>query len=102
MRKVLASLAALALVACAQQPSPSAPPNPGAPQTIDQANAQDACGASAFAHLVGAPASAIDRTRLPQQTRILAPDTPVTDDFHPQRLNILVGADGTVTSLACY
>lgn len=95
MRKMLASLTVLALAACAQTTAP-------APQSADEATAQDICGASAFTYLVGAPASGIDQTTLPELVRIITPETMVTEDFRPERLNIIVGADGIVGSLACY
>lgn len=101
MRKVLALLTVLALAACAQTTAP-APAEPTAPQSAEEATAQDICGASAFAYLVGAPASAIDHTTLPELVRIITPETMVTEDFRPERLNIMVGTDGNVGSLACY
>lgn len=102
MRKVLACLAVLALAACAQTTAPAPDGAPPAPQSADEATAQDICGASAFTYLVGAPASGIDQTTLPELVRIITPETMATEDFRPERLNIIVGADGIVGSLACY
>jgi hypothetical protein len=62
----------------------------------------DTCGMAQFAHLVGAPADQIDRATLPAGARVITPDTMVTQDFRAERLNIMVGVDGVVGSLACY
>ncbi|MEQ1618582.1 MAG: I78 family peptidase inhibitor [Terricaulis sp.] len=72
------------------------------PQTAEEATRRDACGASGFAHLLGTPASAIDRASLPAQTRIISPGMMVTQDFSPQRLNIHVAPDGKVAALDCF
>lgn len=72
------------------------------PQTAEEATAQDACGASRFQHLIGTLASEIDQAALPAGTRVLTPDAIVTQDFRPDRLNIMSGTDGRVSSLSCY
>lgn len=74
----------------------------GQPQNPDESTNQDSCGASRFAHLIGAEADAIDQAALPPRTRIITPDMMVTQDFSPQRLNIMVGTDGVVGSLRCF
>jgi hypothetical protein len=95
---IRAALAALALsaAACAQTP-PASPP-----QTAEGATGQDTCGAARFASLVGTSADGIDRATLPARTRIITPDMMVTQDFSPERLNIIVGTDGRVGSLRCF
>lgn len=105
MRSLLLSLVMLA--ACAPPQVPPAenngPSTPAAsPQDAEEATAEDTCGAARFQHLIGALASAIDRAALPAGTRIVAPDSIVTQDFSPQRLNIITGTDGRVSSLACF
>lgn len=103
-------IALFALAACAQETTvpaePTTPPAAEAPVAMPQnqaeATAQDTCGAAAFQNLVGTAASAIDHATLPPGTRVITPDMMVTQDFSPQRLNIMVGTDGKVGSLACY
>jgi hypothetical protein len=34
--------------------------------------------------------------------RVVQPDTIVTDDFRPDRLNVIADADGVITGLECY
>lgn len=92
MRTVLPMLFPLALLAACATSSPLAPP-PAA--NAEQATRADACGASGFRHLIGTPADQIDRG-------IITPDTMVTQDFSPERLNIMVGTDGQVGSLSCF
>jgi Peptidase inhibitor I78 family len=73
-----------------------------APQSAEEATRRDTCGASRFQALVGTEAERLDRASLPAHTRVLTPDMMVTQDFSPSRLNIMVGTDGKIGSLACY
>jgi hypothetical protein len=75
---------------------------PSSPTTAEQATAQDTCGIARFRHLIGTPASAIDRSTLPPRTRIITPDSMVTQDFSASRLNIMTGTDGLVSSMRCF
>ena len=106
MRAALIALAAAAMLAgCSTLDQPETPPPPasaGAPQTAEEATQEDTCGMAAFRHLIGTPASAIDRASLPPRTRIITPDSMVTQDFAPGRLNIFTGTDGKVSSLRCF
>lgn len=95
MRSVLAGAAVMLMAACAT--APAAPP-----QSADEGTQQDTCGAARFAHYVGHPADHIDRAALPARTRVITPDMMVTQDFSPERLNIMVGTDGRVGSLRCF
>ncbi|MBM2575451.1 hypothetical protein JQC91_03965 [Jannaschia sp. Os4] len=62
--------------------------------------ADDPCGAVAYAGLVGSPLAAVT---LPAglNDRVVGPDTAVTMDLDPTRLNIEVDASGTITGLSC-
>lgn len=62
--------------------------------------AEDACGAAGYQGLVGQPLAAIT---LPADldARIIEPDTAVTLDYQPTRLNIYVGEDGLVDRVSC-
>ena len=110
MRKFLVTAACLAaLAACGQTTATTTVEAPTtevaattAPMTAADATAQDTCGAAAFQALVGTTASAIDLTTLPAGARVITPDMMVTQDFRAERLNIIVGTDGKVGSLACY
>jgi hypothetical protein len=106
MRALFMTLAVFAAGACTQPTPPEdAPPETPAatgPQTAEEATAQDACGASRYQNLIGTPASAIDQSTLPAGARVITPDTMVTQDFRPERLNIITGTDGRVSSLRCF
>ncbi len=82
-------LAALALLAACQPEPPVASPAGG-----------DGCGASRLAGLVG---QRLDAVRLPEgpEARIIGPDTIVTMDFRPDRLNVSVTEDGTIDRVYC-
>lgn len=102
---IRASLLALSLVMAACAPPASEPPAvppaaeaPG-PQTRDEATAQDTCGAGAYRDRVGTNVSEMD---VQPGARVVGPDTMVTEDFRPDRLNILVDAQGVITGFGCY
>lgn len=82
----------LLLAACAARDD-SEPP-------ATDAAAEDLCGASGYASLIGANIAAVT---LPVSLnhRVIYPDTAVTRDYRRERLNIDVTADGTVTGLRC-
>jgi hypothetical protein len=76
------------------------PAAPG-PQTREQATAQDTCGAAAYRSMIGTPIAAASFPSTPD-IRVIMPDTPVTMDFRAERLNVIVDASGSITSLECY
>ena len=99
---------ATALAACGQNTAPTTTETPiaettvAAPTNAAEATTQDTCGAAAHQALIGTPASAIDVATFPSGTRIVTPETMVTQDFRAERLNITTDADGNVASLNCY
>lgn len=106
MRMTLMSAAAtFALVACtppAETPAPTpepAAPVVAAPTNAEEATAQDTCGASQYAAMVGAQIAA---ATFPEGVRTIAPDSVVTQDFRADRLNVLVDASGVITGFQCY
>jgi PBP1b-binding outer membrane lipoprotein LpoB len=92
-----ASIVTFALLAAACAGQPATPPD-----NANDATAQDTCGMARFQHLIGTDASAIDQSTLPPRTRIITPDSMVTQDFSAERLNIFTGTDGKVSSLRCF
>lgn len=109
MRKLIITACLLALTACGQTTTPAATTETpvaeaplAAPTNAAEATAADSCGAAAHHALIGTPASAIDLATYPSGTRIITPETMVTQDFVPTRLNITTGTDGNVASLNCY
>jgi hypothetical protein len=61
---------------------------------------QDTCSADDYGSLVGQPLAAVT---LPKDlnARIIGPDTVVTMDHRPERLNIEVDGRGTIERLYC-
>lgn len=107
MRVLLMSVALMALAACSETTvntedsvAPIADPA-AAPTTAAEATAQDTCGAAQYSALVGAPLAAAS---FPADSgiRIIQPDSAVTQDFRPDRINVIVDASGTITSIECY
>lgn len=73
-----------------------------APAKPEQDTAADACKAASLQVLVGQPKSVVENMDLPEATRILGPNQPVTMDFRPDRLNIEIGTDGRIKRIGCY
>ncbi len=102
--RVLASAALLALAACA---SP-APTNRDlerlgrdyeAQGTSPLAERGASCGANQHSARIG---TALADWTPPAGARVIRPGTPVTRDFRRERLNVIVDAEGRITSLECY
>lgn len=108
IRALVFAIATLAAAACSQ-PTEEQPQQPTAetpqqqaqtmPQNAAEATAQDTCGARAYAQLVGQNIAAVT---VPEGVRTIAPDTIVTQDFRPDRINIIVDAQGVIQRLECY
>jgi hypothetical protein len=105
MRKFLVTAACLAaLAACGQTTAPTTTETPAttaAPQTAAEATAQDTCGAAQYSALIGSNFAAVSFPA-GANIRIIQPNQPVTQDFSPQRLNVITDANGLITSLECY
>lgn len=107
MRRLLVSLAALGALAACGQTTTTTPvetpvaeaPAPAAPTNAAEATAQDTCGASQYASMVGQNMAAVT---VPAGTRTIGPDTAVTEDFRPDRLNMIVDAQGVIQRFECY
>jgi hypothetical protein len=112
MRGGLAALAAVTVAACATDtPTYRELEGMGAeyerggtsplsmPQTMEEATRRDACGAARLREHIGHPVSGIE---VPHGARVIGPETVVTDDFRPSRLNIITDASGVITALHCY
>lgn len=74
---------------------------PNRPQDTPAKNVKDACGASALQVLVGMRASEIDLKDHKGDVRIIGPDTAVTMDYVPERLNISTDANGAIKRITC-
>lgn len=105
---IRASLIALALAVAACTPGgettkqdDGATTTASAPQTREDATAQDTCGAAQYSALVGTNIAA---ATFPAEAgiRVIRPGDMVTEDFRPDRLNINVDANGVITSLECF
>mgnify|MGYP001809558109 CR=1 FL=1 len=80
-------IAAAALMGCASiAPSPSVPAAP------------DLCRAEEYRGMIGTPIAA---ATFPSGVRTIGPDTIITEDFVPARLNVLVDGGGSITGFRC-
>ena len=70
-----------------------------APENAEDATARNTCGARAYRDKIGT--SVVDM-QVPASARVIAPGTAVTEDFRPNRLNIITDAGGAIIALQCY
>ncbi|QYX56176.1 hypothetical protein K1T73_14070 [Roseovarius sp. SCSIO 43702] len=62
---------------------------------------QDACGASQYADRIGTDHEQYDFTAPDRPLRIIPPDSAVTLDHRPERLNVDIDEDGKITRIWC-
>jgi len=62
---------------------------------------ENACGAAELQGLVGQPASVLRTMKFGLDTRIIRPETVVTMDYRPDRLNIDIDAGERITRVYC-
>ena len=91
INRTILLLLPMALIACVE---PSMPPQGPFPD-------ENACGADQLQDLVGQPATRLQTIRFGVTTRIIRPDTAVTEDYSTGRLNIYIDADEMITSVNC-
>ena len=60
------------------------------------------CDADGSRGLVGQNITALKTMRFGVTVRIIGPDTLITADFSPDRLNIIHDQDGLITDIGCY
>ena len=87
----------MALSACAGP----APARTGGPANPVPPAAEDTCGAADFASLVGQPVSRFNAEARAGPARVIRPGQPVTMDYNPLRLNVLLDADDRIVGLSC-
>lgn len=98
-----AVLAALMLAGCAAQETPA--PQAGLDPLLnpdDFTVAGNACGASDYAHLVGEAWGETHQARLPADARVISHDTANTLEYAPQRINVILAADGRIGAIGCF
>lgn len=63
----------------------------------------DACGASRFSHLVGAPVAELHQAGLPANANVLGQGGRLTTlEYEPARLNVVVNGAGRVVAIGCF
>lgn len=67
----------------------------------DFADAEDACGASALQDLVGENISALPSFPAEKRVRVIAPDSAVTMDHAPSRLNVTHDRENVILHVYC-
>jgi hypothetical protein len=89
-----------ALGACAAV-LPGAETDEDAAATLAADPGGDACGASAFAGLVGSSVGDLQAASLPENSRTIFPGMGVTMDFRPDRLNVEVDGNDRIARVYC-
>lgn len=95
--RAAALLCLMALSACADPiPSRAGDPDPSSP-----AAASGACGAAGQSALIGQPVSRFSAQARQGPARIMRPGQPVSLDYNPLRLNVLLDADERIVGVSC-
>lgn len=63
--------------------------------------AEDTCGATAYAELIGQDATALEKVPILGMVRVIRPGDMVTQDFRPTRINFVIGTDNSITAIKC-
>ena len=105
MRFFSLSLFLLSLAACVEEPVETLPVD-GVSQVSDEkaSETSDAfiCYPESIGELVGQPASALEtHPDRPADVRLIGPETLVTQEYNPNRLNVHLNRDGQIIRLAC-
>jgi hypothetical protein len=87
----------IALSACAEP----VPPQTGVPVNPVPPAAEDTCGVAGLASLIGQPVARFSAQLREGPARVIRPGQPVTMDYNPLRLNILLDADDRIVGLSC-
>lgn len=98
-KSVLVIVAGLAIAACSTPADRRAPSEAG-----DAAEARPApspCGAAQMGYLVGQQVDEVDLRTLSGNVRLIYPDTMVTEDYRPGRLNLDLDASGVILRPWC-
>ena len=61
----------------------------------------DACKSLQYLSLVGSRADAVPAGTFPEGARVIRPDTMVTRDYRPERLNVHVNQKGRIERIDC-
>ncbi|MGD9980051.1 MAG: I78 family peptidase inhibitor [Hyphomonadaceae bacterium] len=101
MRAAVAALTLLAACAAQETPAPQAALDPLF-NPDDFTVAGNACGASAFAHLVGEPFGEMHQTAMPADTRVIAHNMANTLEYTPDRLNVILDGRGRIAAIGCF
>jgi hypothetical protein len=99
MQKRAGMVAGLGLALVVSACVPVTEPYPGGGDPVGGGVNQ--CGALDLQYLVGAPARDLDRMRFNKPVRVIYPDTAVTMDFNPERLNFNIDPSGRIMRVTC-
>ena len=103
----LTALLPLALVAaCGATPAPR--PSVGAPaQAVDArslpsgSDIANSCGARRHGSLLGKDATVLEKVLIMGPVQVLRPGSIAAQDFQPDRINFVIGADNSITNITC-
>ena len=105
MRFILLSLFLLSLPACVEEPIESLPDNDVSEASVEEVSeTSDAfiCYPDTIAELVGQPSGVLENhPDRPADVRWIGPETLVTQEYMPNRLNVHLNRDGKIIRLAC-
>ena len=92
MKPTCALLSALTLAACGALPA-------GGNNAGARSSGEDTCNAVAYQGLVGQ--DAVVALQIPDPKRSYRPDEAITQDFNPERVNVVLDETDVITAITC-
>jgi hypothetical protein len=99
MLRVIA--ASFVLMGCMEISDPDTPATSAPTPTPQAPSSEAACAPEVFQRMVGKPESVLHVLDLPENVRILSPNSAATTDHRPDRINIEINAAGVISRVWC-
>ncbi len=96
MKHLMILLALAACTAAPIAPSPTTPVGDALPKGMN-----DTCGAVRYHTLLQQDGTALERVLIMGEVRVLRPNSIVTQDYRPDRMNFHIGASGKIDRISC-
>ena len=95
--RLIAALACLALVGCADRVA--GPPE--ARGEVVPSGVDNSCGGRRYGSLVGKDAAVLETVLILEPVQVIRPGSVSSQTYLPERINFIVGTDGRIARITC-
>ncbi|SEQ43385.1 Peptidase inhibitor I78 family protein [Loktanella sp. DSM 29012] len=99
--RIIWTLPLLALMACGGSPRGVAPQAQTAVDNPVPMGVDNSCGGRRYGSLVGKDATVLETVLILGPVQVIRPGGITAQDYQPDRINFIVGGDGTITQITC-